>query len=464
LTIQPATSSFRRVLRRLDLALFSVSAILVLDGLAAVASIGVSSFTWILVILVVFFIPYGLITAELGAAYPAEGGLFVWVRRAFGNRWAARSTWCYWVSIPLGLPSVYILFAGVLSRLFFPALSLGWIVAIAIGMTWLTVLAGILRLDVGKWLPNLGALLKGIIIFTLGIGGLIYAFRHGAANLLSLHALLPGWNAGLAFLPVIVFNFLGFELASAAGEEIKNPLRDVPAAILGSGSLIAFFYLFATLGILLVLPPERLSLLGGVIDTLAAVLEFSAPGHLAVTLLGVAFLVTLFSTMVTWMIGTSRMAAGAAAQAGLPGVFGWLHPLHGSPVGASLLAGLISTFILIVYASLVGRDEGLFWSLFAFASIVFLLPYLLLFPAFLKLRISDPSTPRPYRFPGGKVLAWAATLLCTLVVLLAILFFVWVPGLPVDWSFTRPVVVGAVLTLVVGEVLVRTASRLPPSL
>lgn len=453
--IKSGTSALSRVLRRLDLTLFSVCAIVVLDGLGALASIGVSALAWTLILLVGFFIPYGLITAELGAAYPGEGGLFVWVGRAFGERWAARCTWCYWISVGLGMPSVYVLFASVLSRLFLPDMSLGWIVAITIGMTWLTVLVVIFRLEVGKWVPNLGALLKVAIILTLGIGGLVYAFRNGAANGLSLRALLPGWNAGLAFLPVIVFNFLGFELASGAGEEMKNPSRDVPAAIIASGGLIAFFYLFATLGILLALPLERLSLVGGIIDTLEAVLGISGTGRLAVTSLGIAFLFTLFATMVTWMMGTSRMVAEAATQRNLPGIFGWRHPAHGSPVGASLLTGLISTFVIIVYAGLAGREDGLFWSLFAFASIAFLLPYLLLFPAFLKLRHSDPHTPRPFRFPGGKVLVRMAAVICTLVVLFSIVFFVWVPGLPIDWSFTLPVVMGIAITLIAGEVLIR---------
>ena len=455
MTIEPRTSTLRRVLRRLDLTLFSVCAIVVLDGLTAQASIGVSSLAWTLIILVAFFIPYALITAELGAAYPEQGGLFVWVRLAFGQRWAARSTWCYWVSIPLGMPSVYVLFAGMLSRLFLPDLSLGWIVAIAIGMTWLTVLAGIFQLDIGKWVSNLGALLKVVIVLTLGIGGVVYSIRHGAANQLSLRSILPGWNAGLAFLPVIVFNFLGFELASGAGEEMKNPSRDVPASIIASGGLIAFFYLFATLGILLALPLERLNMVGGIIDALNAVLGTSGTGQLVAKTLGIAFLSTLFATMVTWTIGASRMVAEAAARRNLPGIFGWRHPVHGSPIGASLLSGMISTLVLIVYAGLAGREEGLFWSLFAFASIVFLLPYMLLFPAFLKLRCSDPQTPRPYRFPGGKGLAWMATVICTLVVLLSIVFFVWVPGLPIDWSFILPVVVGVGITLIAGEALFR---------
>lgn len=453
--MKPTRSAFSRVLRRLDLILFSVCAIIVLDGLGAMASIGVSALTWTLIILAGFFIPYGLITAELGAAYPEEGGLFVWVRRAFGERWATRSSWCYWVSVGLGMPSTYILFASVFSRLFRPDLSLGWVVTIAIGMTWMTVVAVIFHLEIGKWVPNLGALIKMVIILTLGIGGGVYALRHGAANNLSLRAFLPGWNTGLTFLPVIVFNFLGFELASGAGGEIKEPERDIPTAIIISGGLTAFFYLAATLGILMALPMQRLSLLGGIIDTLEAVLGVSGFGQLAVTSLGMAVLGTFFATMVSWTIGTSRMVAEASAQGNYPRIFGWRQPVHGSPIGAALLTGAISTMVLIIYTWLARSEESLFWSLFAFASIVFLLPYLLLFPAFIKLRHTDPQTPRPYRFPGGKFPAWMAAGICTLVILLSIIFFVWVPGQPVDWSFSLPVLAGVVITLAVGEALIR---------
>ena len=70
----------------------------------------------------------------------------------------------------------------------------------------------------------------------------------------------PSWSASLAFLPVILYNYLGFELMSGAGEEMDNPARDVPRAIVRSGAIISFFYIFATFGILLALPLEDIGL------------------------------------------------------------------------------------------------------------------------------------------------------------------------------------------------------------
>ena len=99
-----------------DITLFCISAILLLDTLAAGASIGTASIFWWVFLAIVFFFPFSLMTAELGCAYPDQGGVYAWVTRAFGERWGARITWSYWVNIAVWFPSLCILFAGIFSR------------------------------------------------------------------------------------------------------------------------------------------------------------------------------------------------------------------------------------------------------------------------------------------------------------------------------------------------------------
>jgi amino acid transporter len=357
------------------------------------------------------------------------------------------------------MPSVYVLFAGMFSQLFFPDLSLAWIIVIGIVMTWFTVLVGIITLEVGKWVPNVGAILKALIILVLGIGGMVFAVRNGVANDLSFKSILPTWDIGLMFLPVIVYNFLGFELMSGAGDEMKNPGRDIPKAIIVSGALIAFFYLFATVGMLLALPLEQLGLVSGIVDTLKAVLGEAGIGGAVVMILGIGALYTFFANMVTWTMGANRTAAQAAEEGTLPAVFSRLHPVNKTPVGAYVITGIVSTLVMIVYGFLAGSNEDLFWTLFAFSSIIFLLPYLALFPAFLKLRSSDPDAKRPYRFPGGKAFAWVMSIICMLFILQAIVFFIWVPGSPIDWTFAGPILIGIVVTLVIGEILLLVSRK-----
>ncbi|HTX80005.1 MAG TPA: APC family permease, partial [Longilinea sp.] len=397
-----------------------------------------------------------------GSTYPEQGGPYVWVRHAFGRKWAARATWYYWVCLPLGMPSLYILFAGIAGQLFIPSLGRAGIIVIGIAMTWLTVLVSIATLEVSKWVPNLGAIFKALIILALGVGGIVFALNHGVANDLSLATLVPSWDTGLAFLPAVVFNFMGFELMSSAGGEMKNPTRDIPGAIIASGLLIAFLYLFATGGILLALPLEQLSLVTGIVDTLQVMLGSSVIGQGLVAVLGIGVLYTLFATMVTWTMGTGRMAARAAKEGTFPVVFGRLHPLYKTPVGAYLTTGTISTLVLILYGLLPTSNDQYFWSLFAFGSIIYLLPYLAIFSAFLKLRHSDPDAARPYRFPGSYWVAWLATLVCMLFVIQAIVFFVWVPGLPLDGLYAIPILIGVVITFIAGELVLAHASKHSP--
>ena len=113
----------QKTLRQRDLVLFSVSAILLLDTLAAGAVGGPPVIFWWLFFGVVFFVPMALITAELGCTFPEQGGIYAWVRDAFGERWSARVTWSYWVNIAVWLPAIYILFAGIFASMLFSLLA-----------------------------------------------------------------------------------------------------------------------------------------------------------------------------------------------------------------------------------------------------------------------------------------------------------------------------------------------------
>lgn len=455
-----AKPRFRRVLRRLDMTLFTVCAILIIDQLAASAAIGVQSIFWWVLTFVLFFIPYGLITAELGSAYPEEGGIYAWVRRAYGERWAGRTAWLWWVNVAFWMPSVYILFAGILAELVAPDMSLPAKLVITLGLTWLTVGISIVTLEVGKWVPNVGAAFKVAIMLAIGVGGIAYAARHGAANEFSIRTLSPSWGASFAFLPVIVYNFLGFELMSGAGEEMKNPARDVPRAIVTSGLVIAFFYILATVGILLALPVKEIGLIEGLPDTFSRLFGSSPAGSAAVAILTVMALYTFVANMVTWTIGANRSAAEAAQRGDLPAIFAATHSRFRTPVSAAILTGVIASVVLILYAMLASSAEDLFWTIFAFSSVVFLLPYFLLFLSFLKLRQIDANTPRPYRVPGGRGTALALSGLCMVFIAQAIVFFIYKPG-AFDPAYVLAVGGGTLLTLFAGEILIRVGKRTP---
>jgi len=449
------TTGFKKVLGLPDLTLFTVSAIVLLDTLAASASIGPSALFWWVFLGFIFLLPIGLITAELGTAYPAEGGIYVWIRKAFGQKWATRSVWAYWINTAIWLPAIFILFAGVFARLFGLELSISTQIIMGLVLTWLTVFLDILGLEIGKWIPNIGALLKLVIFIVLILGGFHYGTTHGAANEISATSLKPVWAEGIQFLPVIIYGMLGFELVSSAGGEIKRPARDVPLAILVSGVIVLALYFFATAGILKAIPAGEIDIVDGLIDTLALFFADIPGGGALVMALGIGALFTFFSNGATWAMGCNRTTAEAAAEGQLPKIFAVRGEKHSGPKGAAICMGIVCTLALVLYGGLAESNEDLFWSLFSFSAVIFMLPYIGMVLAFLKLRTSDPDTDRPFTVAGGKPIALLLTALCVFVLVATIFLFLYVPGEGIQ----QPTLWGVIAVLLVGEILMRIARR-----
>lgn len=449
------SASVRRhkTLRKTDMVLFTVSAILLLDTLAAAASIGSSSIFWWVFLGIIFFVPFAMISAEMGCTYPQQGGIYAWVRNAFGARWGSRVSWGYWVNTTVWIPAIFIMFAGVLRQLFLPGLSIAGQIGVGIALLWFAIGLNIVRLDIGKWIPNLGAILKIVVFVALIIGAVIYTREHGMANPITFESLKPNWSAGAQYIPTIIYGMLGFELISASSEEMVDPARDVPLSIFISGAIIIVLYTAATIAVLAALPPGDIDLVEGLMDTLKLFFDDGGAGSVFVTILGVAALYTFFSNGVTWALGCNRAAAEAAQDGELPGFFAIESKKRGTPVGAAIAMGIFGTVTMLVYGFFVSSSADLFWSLFAFSAVVFLLPYIGMLFAYIKSRNSDTDRARPYKVPGGRKVAISLAYVCILVLALSVFLFIYTPGEGIQF----PVVIGATGMIVLGELLIRSA-------
>lgn len=441
-------------------ALFSLCAVIVLDTLTAAAAMGPSAIGWWIVTFIVFVIPYGLITSELSTTYPGDGGIYDWVQRAFGQRWAARTSWYYWINTGLWMPSAYILFAGMFAELYVPDLAFGWQLAICVALTWLTIAICSISTDIGVWVTNVCAFLKVFVILLLGCGGFWYAYQHGIANHFSIETMMPSLDNGAAFLPALVFNLMGLELVATLHRQMRNT-NDMPKAVFLTAGATALLYLFGTIGILAALPVEDIGLIAGIVDTLKTLFGDSELGQFMVAVIGGLTLLTFIGNMVTWTMGSSRTAAEAAQDGELPACVAKRSKRFHTPIGANIITGLVSTAVLFVYASFAGSGDSLFWSLFAFSSCVFLLPYLMMFPAHLKLRLINGQRYRPFKVWGGIGWQWCYTILCTAVIMQALVLFTTpdIYSYQIDWNYTSPILIGLLLTITIGEFLVTQSTK-----
>ena len=348
------------------------------------------------------------------------------------------------------MPSVYLLFTGVLVGLFWSGATLFEQSLVAIGLVWVTVLVGIQTLEVGKKVTGASAALKVAIILTIGIGAVVLAIRHGAANSFAVGQMLPDFGIAKTFLPVIIYQLLGFELVSSMAGEMKDPARHIPRAILLSGIVVATLYVLGTVGMLLALPLAKIGLTEGLVDTFKAIF---GGGSIFVWVLAAGAMATYFGNMVTWTLGANKAAAEVASAGEMPSLLA-REGRKGTPVWAFLLTGVISTAVLLFAGLFISSQDNLYYALFAASSAIFLLPYLLLFPAVIRLRRIDPGTARPFRVPGGEPVLWLAVLLAAGSVLAALVLFVWTPGVSIDWSYTGPLLGIVAAAIVGGEVVV----------
>src|SRR5574344_946272 len=158
-----------------DAILATVCITLVAESVMPTAAIGNSQYFWWLFLIIAFCVPYGMISAELGTTYPSEGGMYSWVKKAFGPKWAARVAWNYWINFPLWIASLAVAVTDVIMGIFSIELNLFWLLVLQLGYTWLVSILGCYRIGESKWIINIGTVFK--ILFMVGLGAFgIYVF------------------------------------------------------------------------------------------------------------------------------------------------------------------------------------------------------------------------------------------------------------------------------------------------
>jgi glutamate:GABA antiporter len=410
---------------RFDMLFFLICTLVGLDTLGSVANQGAQGFTWLAFLAVVFFIPYALLTAELGSTFTEEGGSYIWVKLAFGRLVAAVQSVIYWLANPIWLGGSLTITAVTTFGTFFTPLHGAGKYLFALAFIWFAVWAAILSFGVGKWIPTLGAIVRIVVLAFFTLSVIVYAASNGVHGV-KAGDFSPTWTVFIAAVPVLFFNYVGFELPNAAGDEMKDPQRDVPFTVLRSAFGAVVLYGVPILAILLVLPASQITSLGGFIDATKTVFTvygghmtkdgavLTGAGKVLGDLMAAGFILALLSSGTTWIMGADRSQAVAGFDGAAPRSLGYFSARWGTPVVVNVLSGLCSTIVMVLAFQLTGNANKYFTAVLGLAISTTTISYLFIFPAVIKLRYSHGHVPRPYRVPGGNVGVWLCGVLCTL--------------------------------------------------
>ncbi len=452
----------------LTLALLNIAAVLSIVNFPEQAEYGYAIIFYITAGTVCFFLPLALISAELASAWPEDGGVYLWVREAFGPRWGFVTVFLQWLNSLPWYATVLTFIATALAYILEPRLAENrvFVYCVIVGSMWLCTVLNFRGIRLYERINSIGALVGTILPGAALIGLAVFYLAGGnpPAIAWSRDAWLPDLR-GLdqwMLLAGMMVALAGIDMTAVHVTDVKNPQKNYPRSILIASVLIILLSIFGSLSISLVVSPDRLSMASGAPQAFDRMLSALGLRHLVrpVCLLLICGALT---TVFTWTLGPSKGLLEVAREGYLP-AFWQKRNRFGIPVHILLVQATIPSLIaLLVFV--MSDISNAFWVMMALSAQLYMTMYLFLFAAAIKLRMSKPEVPRPYRIPGGSIGMWLVSGLGFLTSLVALLAgFIPPPeirakGLPHSLLYSGLLALGTGFFLVLALHLCRRKAR-----
>lgn len=318
------------------------------------------------------------------------------------------AAWLQWIENIGWYPAVLSFISGTIAYALAPHLAENtlYTLGMVLSLFWLSTVANFFGMYASGWLSKMGAfcglLIPGAIIITLGVMWII------GGNPLEIaftwDSFVPEFSIDhMVLFTGVLLAFAGMEMSANHARDVENPQRDFPRAIFLSAALILVLTILGVLAVAIVIPQKEISLVAGAMQALAV---FFNKYGMTKFLPWIAILITLgtFGAVATWIIGPSKALLAAAEGGDLPKAFAKTNR-HGAPVGMLLFQGVLVTIISLLFL-LMPTVSSAFWVLNVVAAQLYLLMYILMFIAAIRLRYKRPNQKRLYSIPGGNTGMW----------------------------------------------------------
>ena len=446
-----------------DLFLFYVVTGISLRWIATAASGGPSAIVIWIGAWLCFYLPLALSVLELSSRYPQEGGLYVWTKQAFGGFAGFMSAWTYWTSNLPYFPAV--LYFAASNALYIRPRKWTYLADNANLYIWFSVAALVLvtllnlvGLDIGKWLHNVGAFGMWLPVVIVIVMGLVGWHRFGSATRFTGSSLVPGAHLkDIVFWATLTYALGGCETASFMSEEVKNPRRTIPRALLLGGLIVTFCYIIGTVSVLLALPQNEVNGLRGLMQAVARTAD--RLGWFGVIPVAAALIViSNLGAAGAYLAAVARLPFAAGMDRLLPSVFGRLHPRWGTPYVALLLQLLCG--VLFVFLGQAGTNvRGAYDVLVSMGIITYFIPYGFLFAAMFRVQ-REKAGPEVICVPGGRPVAKLVACVGLFTTLLTLALAVLPPAEEAHKVLATVKIVGLSAILVgMGAILYYAAAR-----
>jgi glutamate:GABA antiporter len=406
------------------LAMMNLAALGSVKNWPILAEYGFSSIFYFLLAACVFFIPTALVSAELATGWPKIGGIFIWVKEAFGHRLGFLAIWLLWVENVIWYPTILAFIATTITYIFNPVLGENktFLLTCSLIVFWIMTYINLKGIKMSGWVSTLsvvlGGLLPGIFIITLGLN--LFFSKAPLQIVCSWETLIPNMSSvrELVIFVAILLSLCGMEISAIHARDVKNPQKDYPKATFITILFVVGLSILGVLSIAAIVPQDQISLAGGSMQAITLFVDMHHIHWMAPIL---AFLIVLgaVGSLSTWIIGPSRGLLAAAQSGDLPPIFKKINR-NGMPVTLLLTQALVVSFLIFLFI-IMPTVNGAYWIISILVTQVYLIMYILMFAAAIQLRYSRPNVIRSYQIPGGKIGIW---IVCGIGILSSSLAFI----------------------------------------
>ena len=371
---------------------------------------------WQLVVLtfmavIMYLVPASLVSAELATGWPQTGGVYLWVKEAFGQKWGFTAVWLQWFMMTITFVVALSTIAATLAYVFNPALATNkpFQLLVIVVAWWALTLINLRGLKTYSWISSTFVIVGMLIPAALLIAGGLWYVLSGHPVHVTLHptlrAFIPNFSdiSSIVLLTTFVFLFMGVEMSAAHAREIKNVKRNYPLALLIVGVVTVALSIPGALLIAMIVPNKDLNLLSGVMQAFVKIL--GAYGWVVVVI-ALLHVIGGIGEASTWALGPVRSLVSTARDGNLPPALQKLNK-NGIPAPMMFVQAGFITFWAVIYTILPGGVNSAYWMLSSLAVAVYILMYFFMYAAAIRLRYKHPEVKRPFAVPGGKVGIWA---------------------------------------------------------
>ncbi len=388
------------------LVMITVGAVASVRNLPTLALFGSQLIIFFVLGALFFLLPSALVAAELASSSEEKGGIYVWVKHAFGEYTGFVAVWFQWVENFIWYPMILAFIAGIIGYMISPTLGDNkyFIITVILIVFWGATIINLYGIKLSARFASFctiaGLLIPiGLII----IFGIIWVLSGKPLQIDPYHhswtvnfSHMASWSA----LTAIILSFGGMEVATVHAADVRNPQRDFPYAMLLATLLILAVLLLGSLSIAMTVPAQDISLLSGM---MAAFQIFLHQYHLygLLPVLGGLLVIGGVGGVNNWIIAPTRGLQLAAVDGNMPCIFQYQNA-HRAPGPLLLMQGLVVSLVSLVFF-IFPTVNASYWFLTVLAAQVYMVMYILMFLSVLRLRYKHKAKVDGYRVPGGKV-------------------------------------------------------------